>query len=72
MKLHGGVEENLVAAVRSARRFRGRPVHADTLQHWNDLLQHARREQAAGLPDNRQSVERLIIELESELASRIS
>jgi hypothetical protein len=72
MKLHGGVEENLVAAVRSARRFRGHPVHADTLRHWNDLLQHARREHAAGLSDNRHSVEQLIIELESELASRIS
>jgi hypothetical protein len=34
----------LIAAVRSASRLRGQPVHADTIKHWADLLHHARRE----------------------------
>ena len=69
MKLHGSIRDNLVAAVRSARRLRAHPVHADTLRYWDDLLHHARRELAAG-PGERPSVEPLIIELETEIASR--
>jgi hypothetical protein len=67
--LHGSIEDNLAAAVRSARRFRKHPVHADTLKHWVDLLHHARRELAFGTAE-RQSIEPLVIELETEIASR--
>ena len=70
MELHGTVEVNLKAAVRSAQRFRGSPVHRDTLQHWSDLLNHARHEHAAG--DNRRVIGGLIIDLEGELAQRNS
>jgi hypothetical protein len=69
MKLHGSIEDNLVAAVRSARRFRVHPVHADTLRHWDDLLQHARRELASAGEDRR-VIEPLIVELETEIAAR--
>ncbi len=69
MKLHGSIEDNLKAAVRSARRLRGHPVHADTLKHWSDLLHHARRELASGTGE-RPSMEPLVVELETELASR--
>jgi hypothetical protein len=69
MNLHGSIEDNLTAAVRSARRFRAHPVHADTIQHWNDLLSHARRE-LNGATEERAAVEQLVVELETELASR--
>ncbi len=70
MELHGTVQDNLVAAVRSVRRFRGHPVHADTLQHWTDLLHHARREPLGDDPGH--TIEQLIVELETELAERAS
>jgi hypothetical protein len=69
MQLHGSIRENLVAAVRSARRLRNHPVHADTLKHWDDLLHHARRDLAAGA-GGEQSIEPLIAELQAEIASR--
>ena len=70
MRLHGTVEGNLVAAVRSARRLRGTPVHPDTVRHWTDLLDHARRALAETPASEKESLERLIAELETELASR--
>ena len=69
MELHGSTEANLVAAVRSARRLRNHPVHADTLKHWEDLLRQARRDLAAGSGD-KASMEPVIIELQNEIASR--
>ena len=71
MKLHGSIQENLAAAVRSARRLRGQPVHSDTLKFWDDLLNHARLELASGTGD-RQSIEPLLAELETEIADRLS
>ena len=70
MKLHGSVAGNLTAAVRSVRRLRGHPVHADTLGYWEELLLHARRERPIGYPPERHAVERLIIDLETEIAER--
>ena len=70
MKLHGSVQENLAAAVRSARRLRRQPVHADTLKHWDDLLQHARGELESGTAD-RQLIEPLVAELKTEIAGRL-
>ena len=71
MKLHGSIQENLAAAVRSVRRLRRQPVHADTLKYWNDLLQHARSELASGTGE-RQLIEPLVTELETEIAARSS
>ena len=70
MELHGTIEANLVSAIASARRLRGRPVHEDTISHWSDLLNQARRELAANEDDNRQAVLQLMAELETELADR--
>ena len=70
MKLHGSTEGNLMAALRSAKRLSDQPVHADTLRHWSDVLQHADRELASGAASPRESVERLASELKSELAAR--
>ena len=69
MNLHGSIQENLVAAVRSARRLAKHPVHADTLKYWDDLLHHARRKLVAGTGEW-PLIEPLVIELETEIASR--
>ena len=70
MKLHGSTEGNLIAALGSARRFRGLPVHADTFKHWSDVLQHAGLELSSGVATPRGPVEQLVAELKIELTSR--
>lgn len=42
MHIEGSVRANLFAAIASARRWRGRGVHPDTIQYWDELLDHAR------------------------------
>jgi hypothetical protein len=69
MRLHGSTRDNLTAAVRSARRLRKHPVYADTMKHWQDLLHYARRELASGTGE-RQSIESLVMELETEISGR--
>lgn len=70
MQLHGSIEGNLVSAIRSANRLRDRPVHADTVRFWSDLIQHARRElsSCAAMPSD--ALNRLLSDLEGELARR--
>jgi hypothetical protein len=67
MELHGSIVNNLTSALQSARRLKAHPVHADTLDHWTDLIHHARRELAAG---STEPILALIVELEKELADR--
>ena len=70
MQLHGSTEGNLLSAIRSASRLRGRPVHADTLKFWSDLVRHARDELSTmvGLPP--EPLKRLVAELELEIGRR--
>jgi hypothetical protein len=70
MELHGSMEANLASAIRSARRLRGHPVHADTLGHWTDLLHQARRDLASETDPPAEVIEQLLAELETELAER--
>jgi hypothetical protein len=70
MQLHGSTEGNLISAVRSASRLRGHPVHADTIKHWADLLQHARRELSSSAAFPPEPLKRLAAELEVELTRR--
>ena len=72
MKLHGTIDANLQAAIASARRLREHPVHADTVQHWRDLLHQARRQLGAEPPEQVAGTAKLIAELEEELAERCS
>ncbi|HUP67822.1 MAG TPA: hypothetical protein VM145_06405 [Sphingomicrobium sp.] len=65
MELHGTLENNLAAAIQSARRLKGHPVHGDTFDYWKSLLDHARRELGNASADH---VEALIVELENEIA----
>lgn len=68
MELHGSIRANLAAAINSARRLRGHPVHADTLNHWTAVLGEARRELATDGADT--SLRDLVLELEHELADQ--
>ena len=70
MDLHGTLQQNLSAAVRSAQRLRGHPVHLDTLQYWGELIHHARRGLASGALPERQAVEQIMVLLETEIAER--
>jgi hypothetical protein len=67
MKLHGSIVTNLTSAIQSARRLRGHPVHSDTLDHWSDLLGHARQALADG---STEEIQPLVVDLENELADR--
>ena len=64
MKIDGSVRSNLLSAISSARRWRGRSVHKDTLSHWQGVLEHGRRAGASPLGE---PVAELVAELESEL-----
>jgi len=67
MKIEGSVRSNLLAAIASARRWRGKPVHNDTLRHWRMLAEYA-----VCIPVNssEKSVSGLVAELEGELSAR--
>ena len=71
MKLHGSTEGNLVSAVRSANRFRGQPVHEDTVRFWSDLISHARDELASPATSASEAFSRLLADLEHEVARRV-
>lgn len=69
MELHGTLANNLQAAVESARRHEGHPVHAETVKFWADLLQYARSLKAEGREDGR-AIEPLMAELDLAIAER--
>ena len=70
MELHGSIGLNLAAAINSARRLKGHPVHSDTLKHWTDVLGEARRELT--LDETNTSLRDQIVQLEHELAEQTS
>jgi len=70
MELYGSLKDNLGAALSSVKRLRGHPVHADTLQHWSELLHHSRRQLAEEDRPDREPIERLALELQQALAER--
>ena len=66
MRIEGSVRANLIAAVASARRWRGRPVHRDTVDHWRRLVDYGRlvERQPCG-----EAVSDLVAELETEVVN---
>lgn len=64
MKINGSVRSNLLSAISSAKRWRGRPVHKDTIGHWQNVLDHGRRAGSGPFPE---PVGELVAELELEL-----
>ncbi len=69
MDLHGSLANNLQAAIASARRSKGHPVHADTFAFWSELLQHARLLKAEGNEDV-STIDPLLAELDAAIAER--
>lgn len=65
MMIEGSLRSNLQAAVASAKRLRGRPVHDDTIEYWRRLLEYGRRNSGQALCE---PVTDLVAELETELA----
>jgi hypothetical protein len=65
MRIEGSLRSNLVAAVASARRLRGSPIHPDTVDHWRRLLDYGRLNSTQPLCE---PVTELVAELECELA----
>jgi len=65
MKIEGSIRSNLISAITSARRWRGRTVHRDTLNFWRSVLDQGRR---AGTGPLSEPVAELVAELENELA----
>lgn len=65
MRIDGSIQANLLAAVASAGRWRGRPVHSDTADHWRRLIDYGRRveRQPSGEP-----IGELLAQLEAEMA----
>jgi hypothetical protein len=65
MKIEGSIRSNLISAIASARRWRGRRVHKDTVAYWHAILDFGRRTSVEPLGA---TVGPLVAELESELA----
>jgi hypothetical protein len=65
MTIDGSVRSNLLAAIAGAKRWRGRPVHSDTIDYWRRLAHHSRAAASGPLGE---PVGELIAELEAELA----
>ena len=65
MRIEGSVRANMLAAIASARRWRGQSVHQDTIDHWRRMLDHGRR--CSSQPD--EVLGDVVAELETELAS---
>ena len=64
MRIEGSVRANMLAAIASARRWRGRSVHQDTIDHWRRMLDHGRR--CSSQPG--EVLGDVVAELEAELA----
>lgn len=65
MRIEGSVRSNLLAAIANARRWRGHPVHKDTFDHWQRLLDYGRLIHCHPCGE---VVDDLVAELEAELA----
>ncbi len=69
MDIDGSLAANLRAAVESARRHQGHPVHSETIVFWSDLLQHARTLKAEG-NEAAMAIDPLLAELDAAIAQR--
>jgi len=65
MKIDGSIRSNLISAISSVRRWRGRRVHKETIAYWHEVLEHGRRVAAGPLSE---PIGELLAELENELA----
>jgi hypothetical protein len=74
VKIEGNIRSNLISTISAVRRWRGRPVHKDTVNYWHSILEQGRR--ASTLEQGRRAsthpfgepTAELVAELEHELA----
>ena len=64
MQIEGSVRANMLAAIASARRWRGQQVHRDTIDHWRRVLDYGRR---ASTQQSGDILGDVVAELEAEL-----
>ena len=68
MMFYGPLENNLFAAIRSAKRIRGHPIHPTTTAHWASLLHEARDELRRNeIIEDRTTLRKLVGELENQI-----
>jgi len=67
MQLYGSLADNLHAAINSNIRLRGRKIYPETIQYWQDLLHHARRQLATSTARYASVEEKLADQLERVL-----
>ena len=65
MRMEGTLRANLLAAIASTRRLRGREVHDDTVEYWHRLLDYGRLNSTQPLCE---PVTELLAQLENELS----
>jgi len=65
MPIEASIRANLIAAVTTARRWRSRPVHKDTADHWRQLIDYGRRLECQ---PSGEAVGELLTELDTEMA----
>jgi hypothetical protein len=70
MELSGSIAHNLRYAIESAKRLRGKSVHADTMQYWRELIGYA-REKHPNENGVEWMIEDLAVKLEAQISSRI-
>jgi hypothetical protein len=70
MILDGTLAQNLEAALKSARRLRGHPVHKETQAFWMELLAHGRAQLRSCTAAEINTIEHLLASLQEELTAR--
>jgi hypothetical protein len=70
MELHGTIEQNVISALRSAKRLRGQSVHRETVEHWEHVLARAEFDLSSRPSSEQRDLGGLVSELRMELASR--
>jgi hypothetical protein len=68
--LHGTIEQNLISAVRSAKRLRGQQVHRETVEHWKYILGLGERELSAETSSELEGLRTFVAELRTEMVLR--
>ena len=66
MTIEGNVRADLISAISAVRRWRGRPVHRDTVNYWRRVLDQGRQASTYSFGE---STAEVVAELERELAA---
>jgi hypothetical protein len=71
MELSGTIAHNLRCAIDSAKRLRGKRIHADTLDFWRSLISHALRDQQRKTDGSGWLISELVAKLEKEISESV-